>query len=64
MHVLMEFDDGLEVWYEVDGITICHDPYGITDSANAFLPEAKRRPAGDYVVMKNPKVCHVADVSA
>jgi hypothetical protein len=50
MLVILEFDD-VEIWYEVDGVSICHDPYGV-----AGVDPARRRPAGDYLVVKGARL--------
>ena len=62
MHVVMSFEDGTEVWYEVDSLSICRDAYGLSAVGHLGVPGTPERPAGDYVEIRNAKLSRIAGV--
>ncbi len=63
MHVVMSFEDGTEVWYEVENVSICRDPYGMASAGHLAGIGVPERPPGDYIEIKDAKLCRIAGVS-
>lgn len=49
----MSFQDGVEIWYEADHISIVRDPGGIGGVAHLAVDGAPHRPTGDYLEVHN-----------
>lgn len=56
MYLVIEFEDGVEVTYEADTLAICHDPYGLGDTSYLSGPDARRRPHGDYILVRGARL--------
>jgi hypothetical protein len=61
--VVMSFEDGTEVWYEVEDVKIVRDPHGIGSCTHLAVPGAPERPAGPYVEINNATLLRVAGVA-
>lgn len=60
--VIMTFDDGTEIWYEVEKLTITPDPMQLAGVSAHVIPGAPERPDGPYVEMRGARLARIAGV--